>query len=355
MSTTAEAILDELLREYEGRLPVERFMKEALHHPEVGYYSRNVRTIGLSGDFSTAATLHPALGGAIARWLLSWRAKVRSGRRWHIVEIGAGTGALAASVVASLGLGGRLGLTYHVVESSPSLEARQRQALASSRFVWHRDIREALDAASGRALLFSNELVDAFPFAVLRLTDGVWRTLCLERRDGDLELVAGEEATDKDSSALPPGHGYYDGQQVEASFAYRDWLRAWAPHWKAGAMLTIDYGDISPDIYRGRWNGTLRAYLRQERLHGSSTWRNFGRQDLTADVNFTDLMRWSEELGISTVRLDTQSEFLLRLVPALAIRARFDRRIAFLLDRWGAGSAYRVLEQSRESPESDTA
>jgi len=263
------------------------------------------------------------------------------------VEIGAGTGELAASVVASLGLRGRMGLTYHLVESSPTLEALQRQRLASARFVWHRDIREALEAANGAALLFSNELVDAFPFAVLRLTDGVWRTLCLERKDGELEVVPGEPATDLDSAALQPGHGYYDGQQVEASLAYRDWIRSWATHWRAGAMLTIDYGNTCPDLFRGRWSGTLRGYLRQERLYGSALWRNFGRQDLTADVDFTDLIRWGEGIGLTTVRIETQSEFLLRLVPALAIRARFDRRIAFLLDRFGAGSAYRVLEQTK--------
>jgi SAM-dependent MidA family methyltransferase len=103
----------------------------------------------------------------------------------------------------------------------------------------------------------------------------------------------------------------------------------------------------TPHLYRGRWSGTLRGYLRQQRLHGGALWQNFGRQDLTADVNFTDLIRWGERLGLTTTRLETQSELLLRLVPALAIRARFDRRIAFLLDRWGAGSAYRVLEQTR--------
>jgi SAM-dependent MidA family methyltransferase len=170
----------------------------------------------------------------------------------------------------------------------------------------------------------------------------------LERRSDGLEAVPGDPAVDLSSHALDPSHGYYEGQQVEVSLAYRDWLRAWAPLWKSGAMLTIDYGDVSPDLFRGRWGGTLRAYLRQERLYGNALWSNFGRQDLTADVNFTDLIRWGDELGLTTVRLETQAEFLLRLLPALGIRARFDRRLGFLLDRWGAGSAYRVLEQSRD-------
>lgn len=347
MPPSADAVLDDLLARQDGRVPVEAFLQEALHHPEVGYYTRNVRTVGLSGDFSTAATLHPALGSALARWALSHRSSVGSLRGWHIVELGAGSGDQAAALLASLGFRGRLGLTYHIVERSVALRDLQRRRLPSSRVVWHDTIRQALEAAAGRALVFSNEFVDAFPFAVLRKVDGAWRTLCLERGRDGLALVPGDVAQDQDSAVLRSDHGYYDGQQIEASFAYRDWLRAWVPFWNRGALLTIDYGDVSPELFRGRWNGTLRGYLRQTRLHGADLWQNFGRQDLTADVNFTDLVRWGEELGLATVRLEKQSDFLLRLVPALAIRARFDRRISFLLDAWGAGSAYRVLEQVR--------
>jgi len=53
-------------------------------------------------------------------------------------------------------------------------------------------------------------------------------------------------------------------------------------HWTAEAMLTIDYG--SPEA------GS--AYHRHQRIEGRDIYSRIGRHDLTADVNFADLMSW---------------------------------------------------------------
>ena len=73
-------------------------------------------------------------------------------------------------------------------------------------------------------------------------------------------------------------------------------------HWTAEAMLTIDYG--SPEA------GS--AYHRHQRIEGRDIYSRIGRHDLTADVNFADLMSWGETLGWETVSLVTQREFLER-------------------------------------------
>ena len=53
-----------------GAIPFERFMAEALYHPDFGYYTRHIRTVGGSrGDFATSATLSELLGEAIAAWI----------------------------------------------------------------------------------------------------------------------------------------------------------------------------------------------------------------------------------------------------------------------------------------------
>jgi SAM-dependent MidA family methyltransferase len=64
--------------------------------------------------------------------------------------------------------------------------------------------------------------------------------------------------------------------------------------WKQGEMLTIDYGNTSDQMYLRRPNGSLRAYLLQQRIEGTGIYQNPGLQDITADVNFTDLVEWSE-------------------------------------------------------------
>jgi SAM-dependent MidA family methyltransferase len=110
-------------------------------------------------------------------------------------------------------------------------------------------------------------------------------------------------------------------------------------------MLTIDYGDLFPKVYHRQPRGTVRAYLMQQRLDGPQVYENMGRQDVTADVNFSDLIAWGESLGWSTAKLATQREFLLQHVKGLKARASSDATMSFLLDEHGAGTAFKVLVQ----------
>jgi SAM-dependent MidA family methyltransferase len=110
-------------------------------------------------------------------------------------------------------------------------------------------------------------------------------------------------------------------------------------------MLTIDYGDAFPQVYHRRPGGTLRAYFAQQRLTGAEVYQRMGRQDITTDVNFTDLQRWGERLGWATEVFETQAEFIRRYVADAAERSRKDATDAYVLDPEGAGGAFRTLVQ----------
>ena len=84
-----------------GWLSLEAFMQLALHHPQEGYYSSSIENIGQRGDFSTTPTLSPILAKAI---IAHWKeACSRCGRRLPLLEIGAGSGALAVKILERLG------------------------------------------------------------------------------------------------------------------------------------------------------------------------------------------------------------------------------------------------------------
>jgi hypothetical protein len=74
-------------------------------------------------------------------------------------------------------------------------------------------------------------------------------------------------------------------------------------------------------------------------------WHRFGRQDITADVNFTDLRVWTERLGWRTRALETQAEFL---AAHGAVHAGLHD--AQLADHTGAGAAFKVLVSEKTSP-----
>ncbi len=333
--------LDRLFWDGGGALPFDAFMAAALYDPEHGYYTAGIEEVGGSrGDFATAATLSQGLGQAIAAWIQeeiahhAWRGPVA------LIEIGGGNGALAATVLKALGWLGRRRIRYHLVEVSSVLRKRQRKRLGRSVVAWHVSPAAALEATGGRALIFSNELIDAFPAKWLRREGERWREVWVRYEAGKgLREEFREPSSDLDAArfsalSLPDPS---EGQRVEVLPSCRHWLAELAGAWREGSMLTIDYGGATAaEIYARRPGGTLRGYFRHERVEGAGIYARFGKQDLTADVNFADLVAWGRELGIGTVALAPQRRFLERFGCGEDAMAGP-----------GAGEAFWVLEQRR--------
>lgn len=309
-----------------GTVSFETFMASALYHPERGYYSRRIRTLGRRGDFTTWPMLDASLSDAIASWLRKERAR-------QVIEVGAGTGALAAAVLARLGFLRRARMRFHIVEISPVLREVQRETLRGRNVVWHDSIQGALSATDGEAHIYSNELVDAFPCRAFLRSGGYWRELGLEVSGSSAREVLLQGQLPK-SSAL--SGEVADGGRVEVHESYRNWLAGWAPDWRRGTMLTMDYGDIMPGLYHRRPSGTIRAYSHHQRLTGADVFSGFGSRDITADVNFTDLQAWGLELGWKNDRFSSLGEFLADYGIAR-------ERLAPLAD---AAQAFRALLQS---------
>ncbi len=318
-----------------GKLRFDRFMDRALHHPERGYYARRIRSVGRSGDFTTTPMLTPALGKAVAAW--AEQALQATGCH-NLIELGPGEGHLARAVLERLTWWRRMRTTLHLVETSNPLRAKQ-QAVLGKRALWHESLAAALDACDGRACIFSNEFADAFPVRRFRRESGGW---------SELHLTPGEQWEPADE--LPHSTVFRFplpvGQIVEVADAYHAWLDGWLPSWKAGRMLTLDYGAEVGELYHRRPRGSLRAYFMQQRLEGMAVYENPGRQDLTADVNFTDLQVWSAP-WLDTVGLHTQRDFLL---PHVDPTRPSDTHA---VDPDGAGSAFLVLDQRRLAQRAD--
>lgn len=263
-------------------------MARALHDPIRGYYASNIRHIGARGNFTTAPQLSDAPAKAIAAWIAS---ALRDTRTQNVIEIGPGLGTLTGKIILSLPLRLRLLTGFHLVESSPTLATNQK-SLLGKKVLHHTSIHSALAACGGKAVIFSNELVDAFPARLFEKSDGCWREIALDHSSGASQEIL------MPPSPLPPSsvfnRDFADGQRVEVHDSYRHWLESWLPHWNKGAMLTIDYGDTVENLYHRRPNGSLRAYFLHQRSEGMEIYLNPGLRDITADVNFTDLATWAK-------------------------------------------------------------
>ncbi len=308
------------------------FMHQALHDPQRGYYARKIKSVGTEGDFSTTATLSNLLGKAVASSFLNWQQKSNS--PLNFIEVGGGDGSFAASLLKALPFFKRWKTRYHLVDSSSPLSRVQKKKLKRS-VTYHDDINSALQSCAGVAFIFSNELVDAFPVRIFQRSDTGWDELFL--KGAEEVFIEASEFPQSSSFDLPKTN---PNERVEIHESYHEWLQQWTPQWKSGQMLTIDYGDIFPDVYYRMPKGTLRAYYRHQHITGNAVYLNPGHQDITADVNFTDLIQWGEKLSIKTQQCINQSEYL----TDYASQTSVDQ---YLIDPFGPGSAFKVLLQQK--------
>ena len=271
--------------------PFSSFMSHALFDPQRGYYTRNIKTVGARGDFSTSATLSPALGKRIAMWLKGAR---------NMIEIGAGNGQLMEQVQRSLGWWRRLRMRFHIVETSPVLREQQQKRLKG--VMWHKTLESALAATGGDAWIYHNELLDAFPVTLIEWRNGRWHEVWVPEELRPLEIDPQPFSALKHTS-------FAEGQRCEIHPSIREWLNKWSPHWKRGQMLTIDYGEEFPALYHRRPGGTLRGYLMHQRVYWPELLQSPGRMDLTADINFTDYRAWCRELGFEELTYQTMAEW----------------------------------------------
>jgi SAM-dependent MidA family methyltransferase len=341
--------------EAEGPIPFRDFMEMALYYPGLGYYTSRREKIGREGDYLTSPEVSPYFGALIGRQLREMWQAMGNPRRFDVTECGAGTGTLAADVLSWAGRSEpefAEVLRYVIVEASAPLRERQRSRLAECATAEEVRWAEAIPADTQGCIL-SNELLDALPVHRVRMEDGellevlVWWT--------------GAEFAETTRPASPVLTGYFHdlGLQpgewctVEVNLAALDWVRSAAAALGRGFLMTFDYGYEAQELYASwRTDGTLLCFYRHN--PSNDPYARIGRQDMTAHVDFTSVMRAGEDAGLTTVGVVSQAEFLSNLGIGDALQAQeggnleeqFARRRAVmeLIDPGGLGRVRALIQ-----------
>ena len=301
-----------------GWLPFERYMELALYAPGQGYYAAGSRKFGSEGDFVTAPEISPMFARCIA---LQAR-QVLEAVGGDILELGPGSGALAADLYGELKAQGKAPRNYFLLEVSPELRERQHALLAErfpddfDRFTWIDGLPQRF-----RGFVVANEVLDVVPFSLVYrkgmdlhergviLTDAgfAW---------DDQPMVEGD-LLNRAAAALPPGDYDY---LSEVGLAAEGLVRTLAAGLEAGVALFIDYGFPERELYHPqRSMGTLRCHYRHH-FHGDPFFLP-GLQDITAHVDFSAMARAAQQGGAEVHGFTTQAYFLISCGLAVMVSA----------------------------------
>jgi SAM-dependent MidA family methyltransferase len=132
-------------------------------------------------------------------------------------------------------------------------------------------------------------------------------------RDGQLDWTEHEAPGPYEDYFSERGITLDDGQFADVSLEWGAYYRDICARVERGLIVTFDYGFPQEQLFHSRVRrfGTAAAYQAQRVTRDLLA--NPGEQDLTAHINFTDLIRAGEEAGFRTLFFDRQAKFLLAL------------------------------------------
>src|SRR4051794_17374277 len=347
-----------------GPITFRDWMQIPLYDREGGYYCRTDLTRWeRGGDYRTSPERSKLFGASLARYFAELYKQLDQPQQWLIVEAGAGAGEFALNVLETLQLQYPAvfkATRYVIQEVSPA-----SSSLAADRLsVFHDSVQFA---PVGRlpfyelGVIFSNELLDAFPVHRVRVENGELRELYVTVDDaGTFTYVSGDLST-------PALQTYFDsvgvdleeGRTAEVNLEIASWFKQTVNQLGKGFVVTVDYGDEAVNLYRSpeRREGTLRAFRKhnfQEVLSDP------GDSDITSTIDWTYVRSIGAELGLQEVLFERQDRFLLRagLVEQLegmtqrsfneGERASLRASARDMILPTGMASSFQVLVQRKE-------
>ena len=299
-------------------IPFSRYMEMALYEPRLGYYSAGARKFGEAGDFVTA----PEISNVFAKCIAMQARQVLERTGGDILELGPGSGVLAADMFEELLAQKAPPERYLLLEVSPDLRERQRKLLAFrfpqhlNRFVWIDRLPQKITG-----FVIANEVLDVVPCTIVHRS----HDRLLER--GVIVTEAGFAWDDQPmpegplkrraEAVFPPGDYSY---LSEVNLAAEGLVRTIAAAIDKGLALFIDYGFPEREFYHPqRFMGTLRCHYRH-RFHGDPFFLP-GLQDITAHVDFTAMARAAQSADAEVHGFTTQAYFLISCGLAVMVSA----------------------------------
>ena len=300
------------LHEQGGAIGFDDYMNMALYEPGLGYYSAGSRKFGSEGDFVTAPELSPIYSRCLANQCAQVLNELGTGT---ILELGAGTGAMARDLLLELEKQNSLPDKYLILEVSADLKQRQQDVLKENiphlfeRVVW----LDTLPEESISGVILANEVLDALPVKRFKKSSTGFKEMKVGFGDNQFDWV---ESDVEDSLLKSLGRlegdlstSFPENYTSEINARLDQWLSGLEKVLNKGVMLFIDYGYPAAEYYHPeRMDGSLLCHYRH-RVHADPFYQP-GLQDITSSVNFTAVAECADSIGLHVSGYTNQTYFL---------------------------------------------
>jgi len=285
-----------------GPLRFDQFMNISLYQQDIGYYSSGKTRTGSEGDFLTPVSTGPVLGQLLSLQISELAESLNHPPSFHIVEQGADRGHLAHDILSYIHQDHphlTSSLQFHLIEPSPPLAQQQKKLLqplfSKIPIHWHSDL-SSLPPQSNPTFFYSCELIDSFPVRLTRFHSGQWYERFVTETNSHLEWLDQPAPPELLQEIYRWSIPEIEGFTAELRLNICPWIELLSEKIQQGIVLTLDYGLPAPELYHpSRSSGSLGAL--RHHSHSPSPLAHPGEQDLTAHVNFTQLIEEGNSLG----------------------------------------------------------
>ncbi len=310
-SERCRAHLLRLIEQKGGSIGFAEFMHEALYAPGLGYYAAGATKFGAAGDFTTAPEVSPLFGRVVATQCADVLRRPGHGR---VLELGAGSGRLAAALLGKLAELDGIPEFYDILEVSADLRERQQRLLTeqvpglADRVRWLDRLPDDF-----RGVIIGNEVLDALPVERFRMADELLelRVTADEGRFAWCEAPASPRLCDA-AAAIEDRLGGALARPYDSEYSpgLAPFVEDLVGATRSGLVLLFDYGTSTRDYYAPeRDGGWLRCHFRH-RAHDDPLVLP-GIQDITTWVDFSAVAAAAHAAGAQIAGYVTQAHFLL--------------------------------------------
>jgi len=302
----------QLIEECGGSISFAEFMQQALYAPGLGYYVSGTTKFGPDGDFITAPETSPLFGKVLATQIAAVLDQMNGG---DVFELGAGSGALAATILRKLAVLNSLPKRYCILEVSADLRQRQEDYLRSevpemlALVEWVSELPVAFAGA-----IVANEVADALPVERFKISDGETLQVGVEVEQDEFqwqETVAPETLGIAVTNIKEQiGGEFPNGYSSEVCMALGPWIRDLVSCLRCGIIFLFDYGVTRREYYApDRQDGWLRCHYRHRAHNNPLVYP--GIQDLTSWVDFSAVAAAAIDSGAEIAGFVSQAHFLI--------------------------------------------